>query len=106
MNFKYLVFIAIFGALASGCATGNGTAGNAGDETREVAVRVTEGPATAEADDDDVVCTREHRVGSNFPRTVCKTRAEREAARRNSEQTIRAEQQRSAAGRIRSGENF
>lgn len=84
MNTRQLFFLVISFALMAGCATNDRGAGTAGQAT-EVDVRVVEGSAEAAAGEDDIVCTRRHQVGSNFPRTVCTTRAEREEERRRAE---------------------
>lgn len=95
---RNIMVLLAFLFFVTGCASGGTNAG--GDGVREVDVRVTESSAQKEAGPDDVVCTREHKVGSNFPRTVCRTRAEREASRRDAENVTRAQQGRNAAGRM------
>ena len=39
-------------------------------------------------DGDELVCRREHVVGSHFKKTVCKTRAEMEAERRSAQDAL------------------
>lgn len=84
MRLKLFMFMMLAGLLGAGCAS-NGASEAAGGEggTEQPA-----GEQVADADDPDnkVICRREHVVGSQFPRRVCKTvrqiREEQEQAQR------------------------
>lgn len=91
--------VALF-ALA-GCANpGSGFA----EQERTVDVKVVDSvnstEAKKDADPNEVICSRRHQVGSNFPRMVCKTRQELEQERSAAERSMNMQQQRNAAGRI------
>ena len=45
--------------------------------------------AEAQAEDERVICRREHVVGSNRPQRICMTRREWNAVRENSQDTMR-----------------
>lgn len=96
MNSKYLIFLFLSVALTTGCSTG-GSAVN--DEAQYVDVKVVDGPvdtsADANADPDEVICTRRHKVGSNFARMECKTRREIEQDRRAAQQELETNRVRS-----------
>ena len=47
---------------------------------------------------DDIICRREVRTGSHFSTRVCRTRAEMEAAREDSQEFLRDRQSRSGIG--------
>ena len=104
MSMKFLTptaATALFALFGTGCASVDSPAS---DETRTVAVRVVEGNPdraedAADADPDEVICSRRHAVGTHFPRMVCKTRAEREADRRDAAASINRSIEREARRR-------
>lgn len=61
-------------------------------QLREVAAQTETGSP------DDVICRREVRTGSHFSTRVCRTRAEIEAAREDSQEFLRDRQSRSGVG--------
>lgn len=84
-----------------GCAnSGNPRA----SQERAVDVKVVDSvdstEAKKDADPNEVICSRRHQVGSNFPRMVCKTRQELEQERSAAERSMNMQQQQNAAGRI------
>lgn len=94
MDMKLLLSVALLTVFAGGCATQPDENGTSVDQGREVDVRVTEGVAdravdAADASQDDIICTRVHKVGTNFPKTVCKSRAQREADRREADNLMK-----------------
>jgi len=54
----------------------------------------------AEAETDEMVCTREYRTGSNFAVTTCRTRSEREDQRREGQDALAKRQTRPSIGGI------
>lgn len=71
-------------------------------EEQTVEVRVVDEiePTTAESDPNEVVCRRRHKVGTNFGRMECMTRAEMDAEKRRSESDLRHARERVDQGKL------
>lgn len=94
--------VALLGMLVMlGACTNAGTRADGGGEGVVVEAQVRDSKMhEASGDPNEMVCRRTHQVGSNFPRTVCKTRREMDEERRDAERAMQLQQQRNAAGRI------
>lgn len=106
MRFNKLILMSFFLPMLAACAS----QGSVADEPQEVDVRIVEGkvdPTTAGGEDpNEVVCTRRHQVGTNFPRTVCKKRSEWDRDRADAQRQMQQNRARDAARRVDSSKNF
>lgn len=106
---KRLVMLGMLVSLVAACASNGPTTAGAG-EPQTVEVKIVDGPVdpttAGGADPNETVCTRRHKVGSHFPRTICKTRREWDEDRREAQTELNRQQMRNQARRIDASQNF
>jgi hypothetical protein len=84
MNKSTLLLCFLLVACASRHETGSLSTGNASTNVSRTTANADAANKPTADKRQQVICTREEQVGSHFARTICRTRAEMEAERRES----------------------